>query len=260
MDSFYFSLDDARAELAKRWNNVELRKAIETELGDLFWPEYRDRPRAHYGMQLISPDNSIMFYFYVSHYVGAVPFAGEFLGDTFSRLNRDKHGWGRLRATDGNRKLLIDLISFSASHKKKIADVITRSGEKLVDFHHRLFDITGHQIERRDLTAWHHAIGKPADYYYPFLLHFVAHGVWFENPLTADEAENSFANAFIRPAMEKIEERFGFRPMIVRRLPNEETQTEEEDFYWWCYPPKVNDYIVLYGKEHKLPMRYLDAQ
>lgn len=258
MDNFYYSLDDARLELTKRWNTTELRKEIEAELGDLFWIEYRDKPRAHYGMQLISPDNSIMFYIYASHYVGAVPFAGEFLGDTYSRSNRDKHGWGRLRATAGKSKLLIDLISFSSSHKKKICDVVTRTGERLVNFHHRLFDITGHQVERRDLTDWHHAIGKPADYYYPFLLHFVAHGVWFENPITADDAENAFANAFILPAMQKIEERFGLRPMIIRRLPDEETQTNSEDFYWWCYPSKVNNYIVQYAREHALPVKYIE--
>lgn len=33
-DNIYVSLDEAREELKKRWNNIELRKKVEAELGE----------------------------------------------------------------------------------------------------------------------------------------------------------------------------------------------------------------------------------
>ena len=34
----YFSLDEAREEIKKRWNDVELKKKVEEELGKNFIP------------------------------------------------------------------------------------------------------------------------------------------------------------------------------------------------------------------------------
>lgn len=259
LKDIYYSLDEARAELAKRWRNLELRAAVETELGELFWSEYRNKPHAHLGGQLLSPSNGFVFFVHAAHYVGAVPYAGEFLGDRFTHNNEEKRGLGRLRAISDGRKLLVDIISFNSSNGKKISEVVTHTGEKLVDFHHRLLDIYGLPLDRRDVTDWYRAIGRPADYYYPYLLHFVAHGVVFENFQTdSDERENLFTQAVVLPALRKVKERFGLKPLVVRLYPEE--QTEDEDFYWWCYPPRVNDYIVNYAKEHNLPVRYLDKR
>lgn len=259
MTEIYFSLDEARVELAKRWQNLELRAAVETELERLFLAECRERPRAFLFWQLLTPNNGFDFFMQAAHYVGATPFATEFLGDTFARCNREKQGWGRLRTTEGKRKMMIDIFSFQSNDRKKISDVVTHTGDGLAEFHHRLLEIEGYQIEHRDLTEWFRAIGRPADYYYPYLLHCVAHGIWFENPVTADERENGFAHAVVLPAMKRIEERYGLRPLIVRLFPDEETQTEEEDFYWWRYPPRLNDYLMRYARERSLPVRYLEG-
>ena len=87
----------------------------------------------------------------------------------------------------------------------------------------------------------------------------MAHGIWFENPVTADERENGFAHAVILPALGRIKQQYGLQPLIVRIYPDEETQTDEEDFYWWCYPPRINEYLVRYARENKLPVRYLEG-
>jgi hypothetical protein len=109
-------------------------------------------------------------------------------------------------------------------------------------------------LERRDITDWYHTIGRPADYYYPYLLHFVAHGVFFEKFETGvDEREYRFTQSVVLPALQKVEEQFGLKPLLVRLYP--ENQSDEEDFYWWCYPPRVNDFIVSYAREHSLPLR-----
>jgi len=198
-----------------------------------------------------------MFFLQAARYVGGVPLATEILGDIFTRSNPEKQGWGRLRATIGNRRALIDLISFTANNKRKISEVVTHAGEGLAGFHHRLLEIAGGRIERKDVTDWLYGFGRPVDYYYPYLLHCVAHGVLFENFQTeADERENVFTQTVILPNLRKIEERFGMKPLVVRLYP--ENQTDDEDFYWWSYPPQLNEYIVRYAKEHRLPVRFLE--
>ena len=132
---------------------------------------------------------------------------------------------------------------------------MTYSGEPLVDFHHRLFEVDGYIVEHKDFTEWFRHFGKPSDYYYPFLLHHVAHGVWFDNPFTADERDNAFSNNAVLPSIYKITDKYGVKPLIVRMYPDEETQTEEDDFYYWCYPPRVNDYLMKYANDHGLAIR-----
>ena len=255
-DGIYFSLDEARAELARRWQDTALRVAVETELGEWFVPEFQARPRATITRQLLSPDNGFIYFNYAASYVGGLPFSWEFWGDYFSRDNKEKKGLGELRVTNVGQKWLVSMISMTNSNKKPFKDVVTRLGEPLVSFHHRLLDLSSYPIEQRDMTAWFRGIGKPSEYYYQLMLHFVAHGVLFENFQTdADPKEAPFTYNVVLPAMRKIEEKFGLRPLVVRLYP--ENQSDEDDFYWWCYPHQVNDYIVKYARENNLPMREL---
>ena len=45
MENIYVSLDEARVELKRRWNDVELKKRVEEELGEKFMPSFRDKQR-----------------------------------------------------------------------------------------------------------------------------------------------------------------------------------------------------------------------
>ncbi len=256
-DNIYFSLDEARAELSRRRRDTGLREAVEAELGEHLWPELRERPRSLFARHLLTPNNTFLFFLHAANYVGAIPFAGEFLGDTFSQSNIDKQLLGRLRAINGTRKIQVEIISFSSNDRKKICEVVKHTGKRLVDFHHRLLEIGGYNIEHRDLTHWFHGFGKPTDFYYPILLHFVAHGVLFENYLTEEEnkSEGAFTNNVVLPAMRRIKDKFGLKPLVIRLCP--ENQSEEEDFYWKCYPPRINEYILNYARENNLPMREL---
>ena len=256
--NIYFSLDEARAELSRRRQNTLLRAVVEAELGECLWPELRERPRSLFPRHLLTPNNTFLYFLHAAYYVGAIPFAGEFLGDIFSHSNMDKQLLGRLRATNGTRKVQVEIISFSSNDRKKICEVVKHTGKRLVDFHHRLLEIGGYNIEHRDMTDWFRGFGKPTDFYYPILLHFVAHGVLFENYLTEKEnkSEGVFTNNVVFPAMRRIKDKFGLRPLVVRLCP--ENQSEEENFYWKCYPPRVNEYILNYSRENNLPMREIE--
>lgn len=252
-DDIYFSLDEARVELARRWDNRELRVAVETELGKWFNPAFGEKPRGVITRQILSPDNGFIFFHHLSNYVGGCPFSWEFHGDYFARCNKEKKGWGELHTAEEG---LVKIISMTASNQKPLKDVVTLMGEPLVNFHRRLLNLSGYPIEQKDMTAWFRGIGKPVEYYYYWLLHFVAHGVLFENFQTdSDPKEALFTSGVVLPNMRNIEAKLGLRPLVVRLYP--ENQSDEEDFYWWCYPPRLNEYIVKYALDNNIPMQKL---
>lgn len=258
MSKFYCSLDDAREELARRWLDEKLKANIEAELGQHFMPHFKNNPRGVFDPCLVSPGNGYTFFLQCSHYVKCIPIVTEYLADTFISYNSDKAGLGRLRAylQDG-QKVLVDLIDFGANERKMITDILIYTGERLVDFHHELLNISKYRCEIQDISDWFKSIGKCKDYYYQYLLHFIAHGVIFENFVTEEDEESDRETAFtqnvVLPAVARIEQRYGLKPLNVRLYPSR--QSDEEDFYWWYYPPHVNEYIIEYAERHKLPIR-----
>jgi hypothetical protein len=252
MENIYVSLDEAREELKKRWENKELKRKIEDELGDNFMPHFSDSPRAVLTKQVCVADNGFIFFNYCAKYINANPLSLEFLGDTFVHFNEEKKGLGRPRvALEDGSKAIADMIVVKDNENKKLSDCTLITGENMLDFHRKLMEVSGYGLEIHDNTSWYKKHGNAADYYYFLLLHFVAHGILFDVFQTSeDESENSFTNKVVLPAIQKIENKFGIKPLIFRQYP--EDQTDEEDFYWWCYPPTVNKFIEGYAKENKI--------
>lgn len=251
----YVPLDEARVELKRRWEDVDLRKRIEAELGDKFMPAFAERPRAISFRQVCSPDNGFTFFYQCAKYIGAEPLILEYHGDIFVHFNAEKKGLGRLRVTqdDGTRST-VDIMNFHENEKKPLGDCLLKSDENLVNFHHKLFDVSGYRIEFLDNTEWFHSVGKAAEYYYPILLHCVAHGILFETFMgDEDIAEERFTSDIVVPTIQKIRDRFGLAPLVVNAYP--ENQNDIEDFYWWSYPPHVNQYLLAYSAEQKLPLK-----
>jgi len=259
MENIYLSLDEAREELKKRWNNVELRKKIEKELGDKFMPKFSVAPRGVSFKQIFPAENGSNFFYQCAKYVGSEPLVIEYHDDIFTHLNEEKKGYGRLRViSDDNFKGTVDIMDFHAAEKKPLGDIKIKTGERLVDFHHNLLKMSGYDVEIFENSKWFHSIGKAKDYYYYFLLHFVAHGVLFET-FSLDErekGEKDFVDSIICKNVERISKKFGLKPIVVRSYP--ENQTDEEDFYWWCYPLNINNYILDYAKKNKLAFKRIN--
>lgn len=254
----YVSMDEAREEIKKRWDNVELKKAVEEELGDLFWPELKNEPRSVLWRFLLSPDNGFTFFWQRAHYINAKPLVLEYLGDTFISLNEEKKGLGRLRVIKDGKKATVDIVDFANCEKLKIEDLFTKNKKKLTDFHHELVEFSGFRPDFKNITSWCHNLGKPKDYYYPFLLQFLSFGVLFEyyvsNP-GEDQREWQFTESVVLPVIEEIKSKFGYKPLMVKLYPT--NQSEEEDFYWWSYPPHINSYILEYAEKENLEVKFL---
>jgi hypothetical protein len=254
-DSIYVSLDEARTELARRWNDVELKKRVEAER-EVFFSEPIDYPFAMFGKHVASPDNGTSFFFQCAKYINASPIIPEYLGDRFLSINEEKKGLGRLRLTmeDGSFATA-DIIDFHDNEQKEIRDVITPMGEKLVDFHHRLMEVSGFAINYFDNSKTLKQFGGAQNYYYQYLLNSVCHGVIFET-FEGDDHENSFTEKIVRPAVKQIKEKFNLKPLIVRVFPPD--QNDKEDFYWWSFPKKINDWLVKYLRENNFSFKKIN--
>jgi hypothetical protein len=257
MVKLYHSLDSAREEIRKRWANNELKKAVEKELNCNFWGEFKQTPRSLLWRPILSPDNGLIFFLQCSQYAGVTPLAFEFLGDMYLSTNEEKRGLGQIRVKlENENRATFNLFDLHKWNKKLFGNIVIRGlpSLHLIDFHHELLAKSGYSIEILDKTNWVKNIGRPKDFYYPYLLHFIAHGILFEVFYQENcMSEISFTNEIIMPAIEKIRENYGLSPIVVRLYP--ENQTEIEDFDWWCYPPHVNDYLVRYAREHSFTFK-----
>lgn len=261
----FMSLDEARSELRRRWNDTGLKNAVESALGQRFMMQFRETPRAMLLRQVVTPDNGFMLFNYCAAYLGAVPLAIEYLGDRLAWMNEEKRNLGRPRVSTGTDRFQVRLLDLALWEDKPLNEITLGSGEAMVDFYHRLFGLHAVRAQTFDITPWYRAIGKPTEYYYPLFAHAIAHSVWFEAFVTEDEpcfknhrkTERWFTDEVVRPNFERVTRDFGLRPMVVRSFPK--NQTDDEDFYWYSYPPIINDYLVEYAHRHRLSFKKITS-
>ncbi|MFZ2038868.1 MAG: hypothetical protein WAV11_02940 [Minisyncoccia bacterium] len=249
ISSLYCSLDEARKEISSRWKNQELKDKIKAELSDLFIEDFSSTPRSISFRQIITPDNGFMEFYQNSKYLGVEPLVMEYKKDIFVSFNEEKKGLGKLRINKNGSRGYLNILDFHGSEKKPLDEVTLKNGQSLIDFHHGLMDHFGYEGTYKDFSDWFKKVGRASDYYYPLLLHCVAHGVFFET-LEGDEYENNFTKEVIIPTINKIKEKFGVAPIIVKLYPSD--QTPSEDYYWFSYPPFANDYITNLEELNKL--------
>ena len=243
-EDLYMSLDEARKEISARWQNQELKEKIKAELGDLFMEDFSATPRSISFRQIIGPDNGFMQFYQNSKYLNVEPLIMEYKKDIFVSFNEEKKSLGKLRINKEGKKGYMNILDFHGNEKKPLDEVVLKNGELLIDFYHNLMKRFGYGDVSKDFSDWFMKVGKAKDYYYPLLLHCVAHGIFFET-LEGDEYENTFTKEVIIPTIVKIKEKFGLEPIIVKLYPTD--QTPLEDYYWFSYPPFINDYIA--GRE-----------
>lgn len=254
-ETWYTDLKTARELIKQRWNDKELRRAVEEAIGPQLWPELKEQPHGVMWRCLPSPDNGFTLFVQASQWMGLQAFLPEYIEDNFVHLNAEKKCLGRLSLTmsDG-AKVTCDILDWQANQGKPMTEVVLKSGEGLAAFHNRLFDVSGYQIMRRDLSDWWISHKPALNYYYYYLAHFIAHGVLFDvfedEPDTREEV---FTREVILPNLERVEREFGVKPLIVRHYPPD--QTDDEDFYWFSYPPHVNAYLVKWAQENNLPFK-----
>lgn len=256
MNEIYTSLEEAGKELQKRRLDFDLIKKVEEELGDKLIPKFKTEPRAVSFRQICTPDNGFNFFYNSASDLKLTPLVLEYHKDIFVHFNEEKKGLGRLRLLlEDSSPVTVDIVNFFENEKKKLDEVVLKDGENLLQFHHKLFTIASYQsIDLFDNSTWFKSFGNAADYYYYLLLHFVCHGVLFETFITdPEDKEGEFTRSIVLPAIQKIKDRFGVVPLVIQQYPD--NQTKEEDFFWWCYPEVVNNFLAEYAQSSNLAFK-----
>ena len=251
----YVSLAEGRALSKERWANQALRNEVENRLAHNLWTELAAHPCAVMWRCLPSPDNGFTFFLQAARWIGLEPFLPSYIQDKFVHLNEEKKGLARLCLTTGDgMKVTADILDWQKSQGAPMDEVRICTGQTLPGFHLGLFDMAGYSVNHRDLSEWWKCRKPAHNYYYYYLQHFIAHGVLFEAVLEGEDARNDeFTQSVIYPNLERIQSEYGVKPLIVQLYPP--NQTTEEDFYWFSYPPHVNDYLVKWALENNLTLK-----
>lgn len=240
LQNFYTNPAEAGQLLLERWENEQLRRAVEKQYGEKIPKEILSAPHGVMWRQICSPDREFDRYLKLLHEANLKPLGLETVDDKFVSGNFTKLGLTNLPFATGQSKSgntiaeKVKIIDFNSWGGKRLSDIKTLWGESLVDFHHSFLITMYPEMEGNivDIYEWTKSHGIKPEEYYPAVLAFaLAHYVLFDDyDLLA--AEDDFTLTAVLPAFKLIEKEYGLRPLIVKLS---EPGEHERDQYWWAY-------------------------
>jgi len=246
----YTPLSEALRLLDERRKDPEFMAKVENILkGDI--PEFlKENKCGILGRHIATPNHESRRFISIAKEHNLRPVFFEYLDDKFTSGNSFKHSLGQLHVQKEHPRHShqhsekITIIDFNIHNGKKLREVKTLWSESLVDFHKKLF--TAHNYHADDLyvydgSDWFKNNGghKAVNFYSNFLSLFTCYGILFENFLTSKDTEGNFTKDIVLPAIEKVMNITGVKPLIV---PLEPLEMEADDF-WLHYLPKVRELI-----------------
>jgi hypothetical protein len=251
-ETVYTPLSEAIKILEERQKDKKLVKKIEELLNnDIPEPFKKIGKYGVSGKQVATPNHDTRWFIELTKDHGLKTVFYEYHKDKFISKNSFKHSLGQLHIHEEktNRKgnhieEKITIIDFNKNDGKLLKDVVTVWGEPLIDFHKRLFQATGHNLLDfvfYDSSDWLKRNGEIAKTYYEKdLLIYICHGILFENFLLEGE-EGEFTKDILLPALEKVVQLTGLKPLIVP-IPPMDT---EEDAHWISYGREIKPFLKL---------------
>jgi hypothetical protein len=246
----YTPLGEAIAELFARRDEKELEKKITDSLPAPLPDAIKNKPHAVLLVHLVTPSHEILRFTSIIDAIDELePLFCEYLEDKFTDNNERKYSLGKMNfflgtgKKGGEKSESMKVIDFDRFRGKKISDVEVLNGQKLIDFHHDLFqNVYNNKFSGEfffDISEWYAKCGGKANLYYEHLLKiFLKDAILFENFLI-DDQERYFTQNIFLPAFMKIKKEFGLKPLIVALEPTE----IESDRFWTHYPSAVLEYV-----------------
>ncbi|MFA6354902.1 MAG: hypothetical protein WCW65_00550 [Candidatus Paceibacterota bacterium] len=192
--------------------------------------------------QIATPNKENRYFISIVKENELEPVFFEYLDDKFTSNNKYKHSLGQLciekkNDCNGNDCVeKINIIDFNKYNGKKLKEIKTLQGESLVDFHRKLFDIYNlNGFYFHDESEWYkkNNIKSVEQAYLNFFLLFVSYGILFENFLFLDKIEKEFTRKVVLPALEKVINLTGIKPLIV---PIDSLDLEVDNFWYYHLP------------------------
>ena len=247
-ETVYTPLSEALKLLEERQKDPKLMAKIEELLkGDI--PEIlRNKKCGVMARQVATPNYDVRSFVSISLDNKLNPIFFEYTDDKFIADNEFKHSLGQLRIHSRADKTgnfieeKINIIDFNINNGKKLKEIKTLNGESLLDFHKKLFEVykIDNNIHFIDGSEWVKRNGIKANLYYPnVLLLFVCHGILFEN-FMLNGSEGEFSKKVVLPAIEKVLNITGVKPLIVPIPPMD----MEEDGHWLSHDSVIKKFLV----------------
>lgn len=240
-------LDEAVEEIRRRNSDPELRRKVEEYLkGDI--PEHFSSPPVLYlARHVATPNFETLRFLHLVEPLELKTVIGQDLKDKFVPKNQLKKALGKLSVSTGMSKVdgvfveqfeNVRIIDFNKHSGEPFHTIETEWGEKLSDFHKRLFsELTKREVAVVDDSDWidRQHRGKLLAHYKKFLALFIVHGILFEDYAVDDAEERKFVRRILRPAFRHIEKTFGYKPLIAQLTPT----SVESAGYWISYPTQA---------------------
>ena len=216
---------------------------------DALWPEalhrYLGGPTAILARQVASPNYEMLWFTRLARRYGLRALIVEHSSDCFTVNNPTKHALVSLpivtgRSRDGRtifrRQKMLDP---SAAEGQCLDQIVFRSGERLIDYHHRkLREVLGPDapdvLDLRDLLPA--GFRGPSDYYVEFFKLLSGPLVLFED-FVVDDQTAAFFQSTVLPAWQAAVADTRRRPQIIRLGPDRRTTSP----MWSAYPASVAD-------------------
>ena len=239
LTDIYTSLEEAREEIQRRWNDQELKKRVNDFLGNDVPDFLRDEPKAYLARHIASPNFSFLHFIELAENLHLDWVCPEFLEDKFVSKNPDKYFLAKMfflgeeGLWSSKKTGSFKIVDFSTFDGKPFKSVKTFWGQSFVEFHHQMIDKLGINSTGKipDISRWLSGKGGSPDKFYPYLLSlFIRNAVLVENFLiNGKEAE--FTKKIFLTNFRKVEALFGLKPIIVR-LFDQGTENENSWYYY----------------------------
>ncbi len=238
IDDIYTPINEAKKEIEKRWNDVELKKKVSDYLGKDFPEVFKKEPRAILSRGILTPNFETKYFLDILDIVDLKPICLEFYGDKFCSQNKDKIHLGKLVFLHDNKKGINvttkrTIIDFKKSENKIFKEIRTLQDKSFTEFHHnlyirqykKLFDIF-------DISVFKDNGESAKEVYKKIFGLCLVNGILFENFIAKEnEHEKKFTENVVLPAFEFVVSKFHVKPLVVPLLPLKNVEKEAWDWY-----------------------------
>lgn len=244
--SWWSGLDE---DIYTNVDDMKSRIEVGPESSEAWWPQTLKlrltKPTAVLARQIASPSYEMMWFTRLARRHGFDTLVIEHRSDQFTVHNPYKRSLATLpivvgRSQNGRpimrRQKMVDL---AAAEGRRLEEVVTRTGEGLLDYHHRkLAQVLGADTPRViDLSEIVSTCATgAAGYYLEFLKLFSGRLVLFED-FVADNQTAAFFQSTVLPAYRQAVSDTGRVPQIARLVPGPRTSSP----IWNSYPAAVAD-------------------